>query len=232
MTREAYPKWDYKEYPKTLPPDDLWGQVRRTIMGKPIPPGQIEMMMEAIRRGLDLQANDCLLDLGCGNGALSSPLFDRCASFVGVDASEYLIEVAQRNFSSAGRDFICSDVNDYLRRETLPPFDKILCFGTFSYLSNEEAFEMLALLRTRCTSVRRFFLGNLPDRARAAAFYSDADLPEADLDTHRSQIGLWRDQAFVMSMAEKTGWQARIEQMPDDFYQAHYRYNVVLEPAA
>jgi hypothetical protein len=31
MTSDEFPKWDYKEYLKTLPPDDLWGQVRRTV---------------------------------------------------------------------------------------------------------------------------------------------------------------------------------------------------------
>ena len=37
-----FPKWDYKEYPKTLPPDDFWGQVRRTVMGKPISESEIK----------------------------------------------------------------------------------------------------------------------------------------------------------------------------------------------
>jgi len=36
MAATRYPKFDYKEYPKTLDPDDVWGQVRRTVNGKPV----------------------------------------------------------------------------------------------------------------------------------------------------------------------------------------------------
>ncbi len=55
MASDQFPKWDYKEYPKTLPPDDLWGQVRRTVYGKPVSEDQIQMMVDAIVAGLELR---------------------------------------------------------------------------------------------------------------------------------------------------------------------------------
>ena len=69
----------YKEYPKLCAPDDYWGQVKRTINGVPVGQDQIDLILRAIVDGLDLQASDSLLDLCCGNGALSRLLFDRCA---------------------------------------------------------------------------------------------------------------------------------------------------------
>ena len=74
-----YPKSDYfhKEYPKTLDPDDLWGQVRRTVNGKPVSDAQIALIVAAIRDGLQFSKEDVVLDLACGNGALSSYFFER-----------------------------------------------------------------------------------------------------------------------------------------------------------
>ena len=82
-----WPKSDYKHYPKTLAPDDLWGQVRRTIHGKPVSEEQIAMIVAAIRERLALAPDDVLLDLACGNGALGSYLVDACASMFGVGTS-------------------------------------------------------------------------------------------------------------------------------------------------
>ena len=37
----------YKEHPKTCDPEDFWGQVKRTVNGKPIPQAQIDMIVES-----------------------------------------------------------------------------------------------------------------------------------------------------------------------------------------
>src|ERR1700750_1427456 len=68
---KSYPKLDYDQYARTLPTDDLWGQVKRTVAGNPVDGSQIEMIVEAIRAGLQLTPDDNLLDIGCGNGVLS-----------------------------------------------------------------------------------------------------------------------------------------------------------------
>jgi cyclopropane fatty-acyl-phospholipid synthase-like methyltransferase len=69
-----FQKYDYIEYPKSLPEDDYWGQVRRTVNGKPVAETQIAMIVNAIQLGLELESSDKILDIACGNGALSSRL--------------------------------------------------------------------------------------------------------------------------------------------------------------
>ena len=85
----THPKHDYKDYPKTVPEEDFWGQVRRTVNGKPVPEEQIKMIVDAILAGLALRPEDNCLDIACGNGYLSSYLFPHCQSLFGVDASPY-----------------------------------------------------------------------------------------------------------------------------------------------
>ena len=98
-------------------------------------------MVAAIRTGLDLRAEDVVLDLACGNGALSARLFDSCAGLVGVDASEYLIEVAKANFELVPRyTFLLDDAAHYAESEPEPErFSKVLCYGSFSYFSYDDA---------------------------------------------------------------------------------------------
>ena len=230
MTSDQFPKWDYKEYPKTLPPDDLWGQVRRTVYGKPVSEDQIRMMVDAIIAGLELRPSDGLLDIGCGNAALTARLFPYCDQCLGVDFSEYLISVANTNFASARHTFICQDAIEYLAHGAGPSrFDKVLCFAVFSYLSDASARQMLASLNQRFEKVRAVYIGNIPDPDCAASFFRDGDCAERELDNPESQIGVWRTREQIIAMAEKSGWRARFQQMPRAFYQAHYRYNAILE---
>ena len=230
MASDQFPKWDYKEYPKTLPPDDLWGQVRRTVCGKPVSEEQIQMMVEAVVAGLELHPTSVLLDIGCGNAALSERLFPYCDQCLGVDVSEYLISVANARFASPRHTFIYQDALEYIAQEPDPlRFDRVLCFAVFSYLSDASARQLLASLNQRFLNVRAIFVGNIPDRDCAASFFKDDHRDATELDNPKSQIGVWRTKGQMIAMAEQAGWRIRFQDMPSDFYQAHYRYNAILE---
>ena len=230
MGSDQFPKWDYKEYPKTLAPDELWGQVRRTVYGKPVPEDQIQMMVDAIVTGLELGSADALLDIGCGNAALAARLFPYCDLCVGVDFSEYLISVANSRFSSPRHTFICQDAVEYAAQEAAPSrFDKALCFGMFAYLSDASAQQLLLSLNQRFLNIRLLFIGSIPDPACAASFFKDDGFADSELYNPQSQIGVWRARERITAMAKDAGWYARFQNMPPNFYQAHYRYNAILE---
>jgi SAM-dependent methyltransferase len=232
--RDAAPvfaKSDYKEYPKTLAADDLWGQVRRTVNGRPVSDEQIAMIVQAIRAGLQLRSDDVLLDLACGNGALSSYLFDDCAAVHGVDYSDYLIQVARERFTLAGRTgFEVDDAAGYVRREPDPMrFTKVLCYGSFMFFPQADAAAVLAGLHRRFARVRRIFIGNLPDKDRAHLFYPPGKDYQAELSDPAAQIGIWRSEREWEALADATGWQLRLSRMPQDFYAARYRFDAILD---
>ena len=224
-------KSDYIDYPKTLAPDDFWGQVRRTIHGRPVGADQIRMIVDAIKGGLDLSASDVVLDVACGNGALSAELFDSCRALHGVDHSEYLVEVAGRNFARPPEfTFAVDDAARYVVSEQEPDrFTKALCYGSFSFFPAEVAEAVLTGLARRFPRLERVFLGNLPDRDRADEFYSPRTDYVCELDDHRAQIGLWRSAAELSGLARRCGWEARIERMPAPYYAHHYRYDAILD---
>jgi len=226
-------KSDYKEYPKTLPADDLWGQVRRTVNGKPVGEDQIQLMVEAIKAGLELRPTDHCLDIACGNGALSSYLFDDCASLFGVDYSPYLIEVALGRFARPPEyDFLLSDAATYARTEADPArFDKALCYGSFSFLPEADAPEMLEQLNSRFSGISRVFIGNLPDKDRAHLFYPAGKDYSSELSDHDAQIGIWRSEQELRQLARATGWDLEVLNMPAAFYASHYRFDAILRRA-
>ena len=222
----------YQQHPQTCDPDDFWGQVKRTVNGKPVPQEHIDMIVAAVCDGLQLARDDVLLDLCCGNGALTTYFFQRCAGGLGVDYSEYLIRVAQRHFvNRPDEEFLLEDVVSFARAFPQPErFTKALCYGSFQYLPREHAVDLLRLLHTRFAGLSAFFIGNVPDRQRAADFLGNA-MEHTDLDSCETPIGIWRSQGEFEQLAAAAGWKATFRQMPRGYYGAHYRYDVVLAPA-
>lgn len=221
---------DFKEYPKALASDDFWGQVKRTVNGQPVSEEQIKLIVATIRNALQFQAQDRMLDLACGNGALSHSFFDDCAELYGVDYSPVLIEVAKRYFEQAPmRRFDVYDAGDYIAAEQEPErFTKVLCYGSFSYFPEQTARLVLSALSSSFSHVERVFIGNLPDIERHAAFYTDGLDHTAELKEYNSKIGIWRSEAEFLHLAADCGWRAQIQRMPAGFYAAHYRYDVLL----
>lgn len=224
------PHFRHLEFPKTKARDDFWGQISRTVNGEPVSEEDIDQIVKAIRQGLDLNSSDVVLDVGCGNGALSRYFFEEVAEFHGVDFSSYLIGVAKEYFEDLPRfSFQESDAVSYVSNERLPEkFTKVLCYGVFSYLSPEEANAFLGKLSERFSSVERILIGNLPDRDKASDFYrEDIDFKPL-LDDHLAAIGIWRSQDDFRELAAQSGWDVEFKVMPEDFYSSHYRYDAVL----
>ena len=232
----SYPKadWMHKEYPKTLDPDDLWGQVRRTVNGKPVSDAQIALIVAAIRDGLQFSKDDVGLDLACGNGALSSYFFDDCRSLHGVDYSPYLIGIATKRFQVPGKStFMVDDAVHYVQNEPDPGrFTKALCYGSFACFTEADARQVLRGLRERFVNVSRLFIGNLPDRDRAHLFYPPGKDYTSELKDHTAPIGIWRSRAEFYTLAADEGWEITLTLMPPEFYAAHYRFDALLTPKA
>ena len=218
----------YQEYPKTVARDDFWRQVKRTVNGVPVSQAQIDMIVSAISDGLSLSPQDVLLDLGCGNGALSQYFFEHLAGFEGIDASEYLVGVANEFFNESPiHTFTHLDILTYLKGTSFPQhFTKCLCYGTFHFLEDEAAVHMLELLHSRFLNIDTVFIGSSPDRDRAHLFNKDFD-PDI-LDRNDTAIGVWRSKDTLIDFANQTGWNAEIRYMPEEFHAAHYRFDTVL----
>jgi SAM-dependent methyltransferase len=220
----------YKKHPKTCQPDDFWGQVKRTVNGKPVSQDQIDMIVTAVLEQLELKEDDFLLDLCCGNGALTSLLLEHSNGGLGVDFSEYLIKVANEHFSDPpNHSYILSDVIEFCENPLIPEkFTKMVCYGSFSYLETHRAERLLSLLADKFPNVKKAFIGNCPDKVKMPEFFGDRVIKPGIEDEADSPIGIWRTEAEFIKLANRCGWNAKSHQMPQAYYASHYRYDIVL----
>ena len=220
----------YKDHPKTCSPDDFWGQVKRTVNGTPVSQDQIDMIVDAVVAGLELRKEDILLDLCCGNGALSTLLFKHCSGGLGVDFSEYLISIANRYFAdSTNQAYILQDVVGFCENPITPQrFSKMVCYGSFPFIEHERAESLLCLLNSNFPNLERIFIGNCPDKNLLAEFYGERSFEPGTENDPDSPIGIWRTQEEFASLAERCGWRATFHKMPNRYYASHYRYDVIL----
>lgn len=220
----------YKEHPKTCAPDDFWGQVKRSVNGKPVSQDQIDMIVTAILTALKPTNNDFLLDLCCGNGALTRYILDKCKGGTGVDFSEYLINVAIKNFVKKNTEnFLLGDALTYAEEETFPlQYTIALCYGSFQYIPKDDSIKLLKVINNRFINIKSLFIGNLPDKSMIKSFYKNQEYYQGIEDDHTSAIGIWRTKEELSYLANKTGWNTIFSKMPENFYANKYRYDVLL----
>ena len=225
----SYKKFDHDAYAKSRAPDDFWGQVRRTVQGVPVSEDQINMIVNTIRLSLNLKSDDTLLDIACGNGALSHLLFDSCSRYLGVDLSKHLISVAKANFEALPNfEFKQHGAAEYVQGESRPErFTKVLCYGSFPYFPTADATDVLHTLFNKFKNVENIFIGNLPDKEYAAEFYKRPPDTEELVDCF-SQIGIWRTRNEFTELVNEAGWQVKFSTMPPEFYSSYYRYDALL----
>ena len=228
--QKSNPVFSYDAHARTCAPDDFLGQVRRTVNGAPVSSDQIEMILAAIDAGLTLEPDDVLLELACGNGALSCALFGDCKGYMGVDCSDYLISVAKRHFERLpDYRFEVGDALAYLRGETAPlKFTKALCYASFQYFSDTEAAEVLRILKMKFSNLKQLFIGNMPNKDNAAKFYRNRTPGAEELADNRTAIGVWRTPAELTALAHTSGWSATSSIMPPAFQSAYYRFDAIL----
>lgn len=221
---------DFLIRPATCAPDDFWQQVRRTVHGKPISQEQIECITQAVRQNLALTSCDVLLDLCCGNGALSQTFVADCQSMLGVDYSASLLDVARRYFENPpALSFVHDDALAYTLKEAHPhKFTKAFCYGALQYLPPASASALLTNVYQRFSSLSRFFLGNIPDREQAAAFFGERPWTPDVLDDHTTSLGYWYSKSSIEQMAKEAGWETNICPIAPTAYGAQYRFGVLL----
>jgi SAM-dependent methyltransferase len=224
----------YDTHARTCEPKDFQRQVLRVLKSGPPGPEQIAMIADGITKGLDLQPDDILLDLCCGNGVITDMIFARCRGGVGVDFTPYLIEVAKTNFErSPDRLYRLGDAREYVETtDDTQRITKVMCYGAFYCLMESNAAGLLVALRRRFPNVQRVFLGNLPDLDRAdICFPREMDMPVPplqDLKRHDKPWGIWRTEQEMAKLAAECGWRTEISRMPPAFFVAEYRFDASL----
>lgn len=87
-----------------------------------------------------IDGNNCgtVLDLGCGNGALSKVMHDKGYDVTGIDASKELLDIAKKNYPDI--QFIEADATNFSLKE---PVDIVFSNAVFHWINREYQQDML-----------------------------------------------------------------------------------------
>ncbi len=230
--KKRYDYWQMQLFEsgcKTVGRTEFWKQIKRTVNGQEVSEQDIQMIVTQVKSHLDLCNDDHLLDLGCGNGALSSYFFGDIREFTGVDFSEYLLGVADEFFHPDKATYINDDVVAFVRScGTRATFTKVLIYGVMSYLDRESLSEVLTRIGESFRAVSRIFIGNIPNEHMMKRFYSNRGNTDYDSDDPSSPIGVWWKPPELSRICEEAGYEATELRMPEEFYGAGYRFDMLL----
>ena len=220
-------KYDYEERASKQDRNDYWGQVRRTINGKPVGEDQIILICDAIKQGLDLGLTDNFIDMGCGNGALTYRFSGHVNRILGIDRSEYLVSVAEESFQARNIEYMVGDVLSVLKSgKYIDEYNKALLYGVFSFFDDELASSFFKYI-TNTTNIEKILIGNVRDRLLAEKFYK-RPISAHELDDNKSSMGIWRTREYFMGICEQFKWHAEFSKMPKAFYANEYYFDVCM----
>jgi len=116
---------------------------------------------------LCLNADDELLDLGCGTGLISINLSKKVKGITGMDFGRDVLLRARRNFNAADRqiELTQGDVTRLpLKNET---FDKVLCYSVVMCFQDYEDFKdaLMEMLRV-CKPGGMVLVGDIPEKKK------------------------------------------------------------------
>lgn len=97
-------------------------------------PGKDQVLWPVVRSLLPELPGKRVLEAGCGDGTYSAWLADRGAEVLGIDLSQEMIDVAQRQHGDE-LEFRQADVEESLSFVDNQHFDLVLCQHMFSHLS-------------------------------------------------------------------------------------------------
>ena len=87
---------------------------------------------------IDADKKGTVLDLGCGNGALSKNLYDAGYIVKGIDASKELLDIARKDYPDI--EFIQADATNFSLQE---PVDVVFSNAVFHWIDKERQQDML-----------------------------------------------------------------------------------------
>lgn len=226
--------WDNNS--KTVDKTDYLRQVGKTVKGKPINDWQFQLIVSQICRELHLQEDSIVLDLCCGNGLITKELATQCKSVVGIDFSQPLLEIANRNRRPMNVLYQCMNIleMDKMPPSASSPFNKVLMYEALQYFGKQELITILRNILHLSSKNCIMLFGSVPDLARKWAFYNT---PKRRLMyllrqlVGKERMGTWWDREFIRGACKQLDLLCEFKEQRKELHTSHYRFDVLISRA-
>lgn len=223
----------WTESPSTVGKNEFLRQVGHTINGQAYTAEQFEDMVAGICKRLEINEDDCVLDLCCGNGIITRQLAGRCREVVGIDFSEPLLEIANQYHSAPNLSYVYLNA---LELDRLLPvragqFSKILMYGALQHFQRSNLQLLLSKMLPLATEHVIILFGGVPDQARKNNFYPSTKQKLRYLYyklSGRDRIGTWWSEPFIRKTCKDLQLECWFEHQSGDRPGASYRFDIVI----
>ncbi len=126
---------------------DLFVEVGKTVAKEPISKAAFDLSIDLVRRDLELNSSDRMLELCCGNGLMTLCLAPLVREIRAVDFSQRLIDNARKFRYAANVQYVCAEaagyISDLATNKTFVP-SKILLGDALGYFEPDVLASILA----------------------------------------------------------------------------------------
>ena len=183
------------------------------------------------------EPEDTVLDVCCGNAALTKRIAPLCKKIHGVDFSSALLKTAEEVMMEEAimnMELHCADVMMIDEMFAPDTFDKSYCYFSFQYFNKNRREQLLEKLSRVTTRKGWIFIGDIPDKTRIwnyyespKKFYREKLSRMLQFKQGECDLGWWIDPKEIVQWCERRRLGVSI--MPqENLPHAHYRFDVLI----
>jgi SAM-dependent methyltransferase len=203
-------------------------QVDMTVNGKEVDNTQVDLRTDSIRKNLNLQTSDILLDICCGNGLITKKLAQYVSFIYAIDFSEELIKVANNFNMAANIIYILGDAVN-MNYSRFSKVNKICLQSCWQYLSNKEVSKFLNNLSVLNNII--VYISNIPDKEKIWNYYDTDEKKSFYLQREKEgkpHIGTWWKKKEVEKIVKDNGFKCKFLTINKNMNTSYYRFDVLL----
>ena len=205
-------------------------QVGRVKNGVVLPFHTISLIADDIKQKIDLQANDSLLDVCCGNGLLSAELAKDCKHVTAVDFSELLNNEAKIKHKDSNILFKQADALDLQLEEQ---FDKIILYFSFQYFDTyQKGFDVIKNLSKHMKPEATMLIGDVPDLAKKDVYYNTFSKKLRLFKQNifgQNDMGKFWSEAEMNRICQSLGLKGEFIQQKSELPFSNYRFDYLIK---
>ena len=212
---------------------DFLAQVCHTINGKPIAAETVALMAEELRAALELEPDDQVLDLGCGNGLFSKLLAENVTSVTGVDFSAELIRIASTHNSLGNVRFFHGDITGLGHIEAIRDrrYSKIVMNTGLQHFRPRTFSDILEQILPVASDAPVLVFSYVPENGKQSRFFNTVSKRLKRLYlrlTRRDIFGFWWDRQSLARTASRFGFDCAFPPIDGRIPYAAYRFTAKL----
>jgi len=229
-----YNFWQNYRPIKEFNTENLLYQVGKTKYGKPISQIEFRAIVNDINKKLELNKEDILIDLCCGNGILTKELSQNVEQIYAIDFSEMFIKNAILYNNKINIQYLNSDIMNIGDIIFNNKINTVLMYDALASFNKQMLTDILILLKNIITPNAKILIGAIPDITKKFKFYNTLKLKwyyfyNFILLQKNNGIGRWWHKNEIIEIASETGYTVEFITQNTTIHTAHYRFDVLIK---